>query len=256
MFNLAIVHETLGVGLLGPCLLAALFVAPAAARAQDWTLYNALLNEHVAPAEREGVSFNAVDYAAWASDPRYPQVLAQVESFPLPTLQTTADKVAFYSNVYNLYAIRMVIDHLPLDSIRDAGSLFTPVWKKPVGMLGGRSVTLDEIEHAILRPLGEARMHFAIVCASLSCPDLRREAFTAANLDAQLEDQTRRFLDNASKGLHVEDTQVQVSRIFDWFEEDFASAGGVEAFLRRYRELPPQISLRAAIPYNWNLNAQ
>ncbi len=256
MFTLAMLHETLGAGLLGTCLLAALLVAPATARAQDWTLYNALLAEHVAPAEREGVSFHAVDYAAWARDPRYPQVLAQVENFPLDTLQSTANKVAFYSNVYNLYAIRMVIDNLPLESIRDAGSLFSPVWKKPVGMLGGRTVTLDEIEHEILRPLGEARIHFAIVCASLSCPDLRREAFTVAQLEEQLEDQTRRFLANASKGLRVEGTQVQVSQIFEWFEEDFDSAGGVEAFVRRYRQLPPQIRLRAAIPYDWNLNAQ
>lgn len=256
MVNAAILHDTFALGLLGPCLLAALLVAPAAARAQDWTLYNGLLADHVAPTEREGVSFNGVDYAAWARDPRYPQVLAQVENFPLQTLQTTEDKVAFYSNLYNLYAIRMVIDNLPLDSIRDAGSLFAPVWKKPAGQLGGRTVTLDEIEHQILRPLGEARIHFAIVCASLSCPDLRREAFTVVTLDEQLEDQTRRFLDNASKGLHVDGTQVQVSRIFDWFEEDFASAGGVEAFVRRYRELPPQIRLRATIPYDWNLNAQ
>ncbi len=256
MFTLAMLHETLGAGLLGTCLLAALLVAPATARAQDWTLYNALLAEHVAPAEREGVSFHAVDYAAWARDPRYPQVLAQVENFPLDTLQSTANKVAFYSNVYNLYAIRMVIDNLPLESIRDAGSLFSPVWKKPVGMLGGRTVTLDEIEHEILRPLSEARIHFAIVCASLSCPDLRREAFTVAQLEEQLEDQTRRFLANASKGLRVEGTQVQVSQIFEWFEEDFDSTGGVEAFVRRYRQLPPQIRLRAAIPYDWNLNAQ
>ena len=180
MFTLAMVHETLGTGLLGACLLAALFVAPATARAQDWTLYNALLTEHVAPAEREGVSFNAVDYAAWARDPRYPQVLVQVENFPLDTLQSTADKVAFYSNVYNLYAIRMVIDHLPLESIRDAGSLFSPVWKKPVGMLGGRMVTLDEITYPliygwmplddVLETLNTRPRHVHVVLTVRRCP--------------------------------------------------------------------------------------
>ena len=117
-------------------------------------------------------------------------------------------------------------------------------------------VTLDEIEHQILRPMGEPRIHFAIVCASLSCPDLRREAFTAERLDAQLQEQTQAFLDNVSKGLQLAGTRVEVSQIFDWFEEDFDSAGGVEAFVRRYRELPDQIRLRADIPYNWNLNAQ
>lgn len=257
MINVDIVHETFGSGLAGISLLwAALLLVPAASHAQDWSLYDALLAEHVAPVEREGIVFNGVDYSAWASDPRYPQLLAQIESHPLASLQGEADTLAFYINVYNVYAIRMVIDNAPLASIRDAGSLFSPVWKKPVGMLGGRTVTLDEIEHQILRPMGEPRIHFAIVCASLSCPNLRREAFTAQGLEQQLQEQTQDFLDNAGKGLQVAGTRVRVSQIFDWFEEDFDSAGGVEAFVRRYRELPEGVRVRADIPYNWALNAQ
>ena len=255
--NIDIVHETLSSGLAGTVLLlAGLLLAPVGAHAQDWTLYDELLAAHVAPVEREGIVFHGVDYSAWASDPRYPQLLAQIESHPLESLQTDAETLAFYINVYNVYAIRMVIEHAPLVSIRDAGSLFSPVWKKPVGMLGGRAVTLDEIEHQILRPMGDARIHFAIVCASLSCPNLRREAFTAQQLESQLQAQTQDFLDNAGKGLQVEGTRVRVSQIFAWFAEDFDSAGGVEAFVRRYRELPASMRLRADIPYNWNLNAQ
>jgi hypothetical protein len=255
--NIDIVHETLGSGLAGTVLLlASLLLVPATLHAQDWTLYDELLATHVAPVERESIRFHGVDYAAWAQDPRYPQLLAQIESHPLESLQSEADKLAFYINVYNVYAIRMVIDNAPLTSIRDAGSLFSPVWKKPVGSLGGRTVTLDEIEHQILRPMGEPRIHFAIVCASLSCPDLRRESFSAERLDAQLQEQTQAFLDNASKGLQQDGSRVRVSQIFDWFEDDFDSAGGVEAFVRRYRDLPDQIRLRADIPYNWNLNAQ
>jgi hypothetical protein len=255
--NIDMLHETLGSGLGGTVLLlAGLLLAPSAVQAQDWTLYDELLAAHVAPVEREGVRYNGVDYAAWARDPRYPRLLAQIESHPLESLQSEADKLAFYINVYNVYAIRMVIDNLPLESIRDAGSLFSPVWKKPVGSIAGEAVTLDEIEHRILRPMGEARIHFAIVCASLSCPDLRREAFRPAALEMQLQEQTQDFLDNASKGLQLDGTRVQVSQIFDWFEDDFDSAGGVEAFVRRYRDLPDQIRLRADIPYNWNLNAQ
>lgn len=255
--NIDIVHETLGSGLAGAVLLlAGVLLVPAAAHAQDWTLYDELLAAHVAPVEREGIRFHGVDYAAWARDPRYPQLLAQIESLPLESLQSEADKLAFYINVYNVYAIRMVIDHLPLSSIRDAGSLFSPVWKKPVGSLGGRTVTLDEIEHQILRPMGEPRIHFAIVCASLSCPDLRREAFTAARLETQLQEQTLGFLNHADKGLQLDGTRVRVSQIFDWFEEDFDGAGGVEAFVRSHRDLPADIRLRADIPYNWNLNAQ
>jgi len=255
--NIDIVHETLGSGLAGTALLlAGLLLAPSAVQAQDWTLYDELLAAHVAPVEREGIRFHGVDYAAWAQDPRYPQLLAQIESHPLDSLQSEADTLAFYINVYNVYAIRMVIDNAPLTSIRDAGSLFSPVWKKPVGSLGGRTVTLDEIEHQILRPMGEPRIHFAIVCASLSCPDLRRESFSAARLETQLQEQTQGFLDNASKGLQQDGSRVRVSQIFDWFEVDFDSAGGVEAFVSRYHPLPAGARLRADIPYNWNLNAQ
>ncbi len=256
MINIDIVHETLGHGLAGTLLLWAGLLLTPAVQAQDWSLYDALLAQHVVPVEREGITFHAVDYAAWAQDPRYAQLLQQIENQPLESLQERADQLAFYINVYNVYAIRMVIDNTPLNSIRDAGSLFSPVWKKSVGTLGGRTVTLDEIEHQILRPMGEPRIHFAIVCASLSCPDLRVEAFTAARLEAQLQEQTQSFLDNASKGLRVDGARVRVSQIFDWFEEDFDSAGGVEAFVRRYRALPADIRLRADIPYNWNLNAQ
>ena len=257
MLNLAIVHDALSHGLVGNALLCAvLLAAPGTLRAQDWTLYDAMLAEHVAPVEREGIAYLGVDYTAWAQDPRYTRLLAQIENHPVEQLQTRDEQLAFYINVYNVYAIRMVIDHSPLESIRDAGSLFSPVWKMPVGTLGGKPVTLDEIEHAILRPMGEPRIHFAIVCASLSCPNLRPEAFTAARLEEQLQAQTQAFLDNASKGLTLDGTRVRVSQIFDWFEEDFDAAGGVEAFVRRYRALPQQIRLRADIPYNWNLNAR
>lgn len=257
MLNFAIVHGALSNGLAGSVLLcAALLAASGTLQSQDWSHYDAMLAEHVAPAEREGVQYHGVDYTAWKQDPRYTQLLAQIENFPLERLQSRDEQMAFYINVYNLYAIRMVIDHSPLESIRDAGSLFSPVWKKPVGSLGGNPVTLDQIEHAILRPMGEPRIHFAIVCASLSCPDLRHEAFTPARLEEQLEAQTQGFLDNAGKGVVLDDTRVRVSQIFDWFEEDFEAAGGVEAFVRRYRMLPAQIRLRADIPYNWNLNAR
>jgi hypothetical protein len=84
--------------------------------------------------------------------------------------------------------------HYPIDSIRSIGSFFSPVWKKTAGEIGGRSYTLYEIEHEILRPMGEPRIHAAIVCASLSCPPLRREPYRAAELEAQLEDNVRRWL--------------------------------------------------------------
>ncbi|MDP2141400.1 MAG: DUF547 domain-containing protein [Gammaproteobacteria bacterium] len=237
-------------------LIALAILLPSVGQTQDWSLYDDLLAQYVTPAERQGVTHNRVNYQALAQDPRYSQMLALIEDFPVTQLQQRDAKLAFYINAYNILAIKMVIDHLPLQSIRDAGSWFSPVWKKPAGTIDGRSVTLDEIEHAILRPMGESRIHFAIVCASLSCPNLRPEAFKAERLELQLEEQTREFLNDNSKGLAVAGNRVRVSQIFDWFAEDFATAGGVEAFVRRYRELPADMSLRANLPYIWSLNGE
>ena len=235
-------------------IIAILLIAPFSTQAQDWSIYDDLLAQHVTPAERQGVTHNRVNYQALRQDLRYPQLLALVENHSVAALTERSEQLAFYINAYNIYAIKMVIDNLPLESIRDAGSFFSPVWKKPVGRIGGKVVTLDEIEHAILRTMGAPRIHFAIVCASLSCPDLRMEAFRADRLGQQLEEQTQGFLNDASKGLILSGTSVRVSQIFDWFADDFTAAGGVEAFVRRYRDLPEGISPRANLPYNWSLN--
>lgn len=114
-----------------------------------------------------------------------------------------------------MLAIKTVLDHWPLQSIRDAGSFFSPVWKKPAGMVAGKVRSLHEIEHDILRAMHEPRIHFAIVCASVSCPDLRPEAYNAAQLDDQLDDQATIFLSRQQKGLRIEANGVQLSKIFD-----------------------------------------
>jgi len=228
--------------------------AQAAAVEPDWSMLDALLADHVAPAMLHGVSVNAVDYAGLAGDPRLVEVAAQLENHPLDTLDGKAEELAFYINAYNVFALRLVAEHLPLESIKDIGSLFHPVWKKDAGRLGGDTVSLDEIEHGRLRKMGEPRIHMAIVCASVSCPDLRAEAYRATQLDDQLDDQARRFLANPGKGARLDEDTLEVSRIFDWFEDDFDAVGGIEAFVRRYRELPADIDIDADIDYDWRLN--
>jgi hypothetical protein len=251
------VHDTLSTNVLcGVFTLAAVLLSPNAAQAEGWDLLDAVLAQYVQPAQRAGIRFHGVDYEALAMDSRYGQLLAQIETTEPATLTNREERLAFYINAYNVYAIKMVIDNMPMDSIRDAGSLFTSVWKKTAGNIAGEPVTLDQIEHAILRTMGEPRIHFAIVCASLSCPNLRQEAYRAEKLEQQLEDQTRTFLNNDTKGLTVSGSRVRLSQIFDWFEEDFDAAGGVEAFVREYRELPQPISWRANLPYDWDLNRQ
>src|SRR4030095_12503639 len=137
-------------------------------------------------------------------------------------------------DAYNILAIDLVARHYPVASIRDLGSLLRPVWKIEAGRVGGRAYSLDEIEHGILRPLGDPRVHMAIVCASVSCPSLAREPFVAARIDAQLDAASARFVANEQKGVRVEARGVRLSKIFDWFAADFAAGGGVLAFVRRH----------------------
>ncbi|MGJ8688220.1 MAG: DUF547 domain-containing protein [Gammaproteobacteria bacterium] len=237
-------------------LLSSVLLTPISAQAQNWQMLDEVLAQYVAPAQRQGVILNAVDYKGLSQDLRYPQIISQIENYPLQSLNSREEQLAFYINAYNVYAIKVVIENYPVESIRDVGSLFSSVWTRTAGSIGGKALSLDDIEHETLRKLGEPRMHFAIVCASLSCPNLRNEAYTAEKLDQQLEDQTRTFLNNETKGLVLDAQRVRVSQIFDWFEEDFDASGGVETFIRRYRELPARINLRANLPYNWDLNEQ
>lgn len=220
----------------------------------DWAEYDKLLKRYVA--ENDGDhTFARVDYSTLRHEPGLTDVIARLAGYPVKTLASREEKLAFYINAYNILAIKIVLDHWPLASLRDAGSFWSPVWEKPAGIVGGRSVTLDEIEHEILRPLGEPRVHFAIVCASRGCPDLRREPYSAAHLNAQLSDQARRFLRNPYKGLRLGGGRIRISRIFDWFASDFDRVGGVETFVRRHRpDLPPGQRLRADLGYDWSLN--
>lgn len=233
---------------------AILMTTPCFAEEPDWDAFDALLNAYVKPGERAGITLNQVDYAALGADPRFSRALDALAKFSPRTLETKNEQLAFYINAYNLLAIKLVVDNWPLRSIKDIGSFLRPVWKRPAGAIGGATVTLDEIEHEILRPLGEPRMHFAIVCASLSCPDLRAEAYRTASLSSQLDDQTETFLSNSSKGLQLVGNHARVSKIFAWFEEDFAAVGGIAAFIRRYTELPAETKVRPKLDYDWSVN--
>lgn len=235
-------------------LVAVLSSQPVRAAAPDWHVYNTLLADYVSKGQSQGIHTHLVDYAGLAADPRLQQavdVLAQVD---VTGLQTRQQQLAFYINAYNLLTLNMVVKHWPVDSIRQIGSLFRPVWSLPAGRLGGQSVTLSDIEHRILRPMNDPRIHFALVGGAVGGPDLRREAFTAEQVDQQLEDQTSAFLRNPDKGLRLQGRRLRVSEIFSWFAEDFEDAGGVQGFIAKYRLLPGSLKREADLPYDWSLN--
>jgi len=212
----------------------------------------------------EDTAGTRIDYAGLRSDPDWRRVVASLETSN-PSPLEGARALAFWINAYNVLALDWIVREGPVESIRDLGNLWRPVWKKSAGRVGGHEVTLDEIEHRILRPMGEPRIHFAIVCASTSCPSLRREPFRATELHRQLDEQTREFLADARKGMAIARApeNVRLSKIFDWFAEDFGKAQGVVAFVTEHApeadrawllEYADRMDL-VYLPYDWRVNA-
>lgn len=226
----------------------------------DHALYSDLLQRYTV--ESHDVAGTRVDYRGLAADPRWRTLTEQLEATRPETLRARPETLAFWINTYNILAIDLVIRHYPVESIRDIGSFFRPVWKRAAGTISGRVLSLAEIEHQILRPLGEPRIHVAIVCASTSCPSLAREPFEAKRLEEQLDRAMRRFLASPDKGMRIDRAagRIQLSAIFDWFEEDFEPAGGVLAYLKPYLSAGDRRWLGQSDPrityldYDWKLN--
>jgi hypothetical protein len=243
--------------------MAALFGLPSAGMAIDLDLYATLLAEH--SSETRDLAGVRVDYEGLRSNPHWAEILRSLETSDPSTLRTRNDRLAFWSNAYNILAIDLVVTHAPRRSIRDIGSFFSPVWKKTAGTIGGKPYSLDDIEHDIVRPMGEPRTHVALICASQSCPPLLREPWRGDDLDAQLDAQLRVWLRNPDKGLrlHRERKTLYLSSIFEWFGEDFEARGGVLDFVTAHapeedaawlREHGDEVRIRY-LDYDWNLNA-
>jgi hypothetical protein len=233
-----------------------LIMLPTYAVSQEpgWSDYRVLLQRYVKPGIRNGVRVNLVDYTGIARDRRWQKVLHNLAKYPAHKLRTNEERAAFYINAYNIMTIQLIVKNWPLNSIRDIGSFFSPVWKKKAGLVAGKRVSLSDIGQGKLRSLGDIRSYFALSCGSTSCPDLRRQPYTARQLNRQLDDQTRSFLSNRGKGLVRSRNQVRVSKLFSWFEHDFNRYGGVRAFVKRYKVIPDRLTLSADLPYHWNIN--
>ena len=170
------------------------------------------------------------------------------------------EKLAYYINLYNAATIQLIIRHYPIESIKDIGSkiqipfINTP-WQVKFIKIGIEDYNLDNIEHNIIRKgYDEPRIHFALVCAAVSCPRLRNEAYLAEKLDDQLTDQARKFLSHTGKN-KISKNELEISKIFQWFTGDFTKKGKIQEFLNQYTEV--EISPDADIKYmdyNWALN--
>jgi hypothetical protein len=200
----------------------------------DEDLYASLLSRYTHTVS--DTAGTRVDYTAIRSAPDWQKLITSVKQTQISSLRGRSEQMAFWINVYNILAIDMIVRNEPVASIRDLGSFFRPVWKQEAGRVGNRTVTLDEIEHQILRPMGDPRIHVAIVCASTSCPSLLREPWDAKRLEEQLDSLMQRWMADRQKGFRINrgTRTVYISSIFQWFEEDFDKHGGAYKFIRPY----------------------
>ncbi len=177
-----------------------------------------------------------------------------------------SQQLAFLMNLYNAATLRLIIDHYPLKSIKDIGNVFKGPWKQEVVPLLGKTVTLDYLEHGVLRKkYAEPRVHFAIVCAAKGCPPLRAEAYVPDKLNEQLEDQGRIFMGGKEKNrFDARSNALYISPIFKWFSEDFEKkSGSVVKFIMPFFPMEVQKQIQAAkspeiryTDYDWSLNEQ
>lgn len=220
--------------------------------------YTALLQRYV--------SAGNVDYAdvvAHRSDlDGYIQELSNVNLRRFQSWDATT-QLAFLINLYNAATLKLIVDHYPLDSIKDIGTLRTKPWDLKIVRLFGKTVSLNTVEHKMIRRnYDDPRIHFALVCAARGCPSLRDEAYTGEKLDTQLDDQVRTFLADQQKNrVDLENRKLYLSPIFKWYKEDFQNRSkGPERFLSQFFVGATADALRRErfsvryTDYDWTLN--
>lgn len=240
--------------------------------------FQQLLDLHLVKRELpSGGLVSAFRYGEALDDPRTAVLLrrqnARLARFDPARLDTREAAVAFWVNAYNYFMIAYLLDNPrgdgPVDSVRDYGSLFNPyrVFRRSVFDVGGRLYSLSEIENDILlgeefreRGWKEARVHFAVNCASVGCPPLRAGIYLPETLDGMLTDSTRRSL-STDLHLRVDGDTLYLSSLFDWYENDYVEEhGSVESFILAYadpriREEVKRTRRVRHIDYDWRLNA-
>ena len=245
--------RTIFIFILGLCIFLKLAPAVWSKATVDHSLYGELLKKYV----KDGV----VDYRGFKNDEalldQYLKVLENIEVNSL----SRDEQFAFYVNVYNSWTIKLILSAYPgIDSIKDLGNIFKTPWEKKIVRINGEIITLDDVEHKILRKkFKDPRIHFAVNCASKSCPPLISEPYQGSTLNQQLDDSTRAFI-NDPKSNYLKDNKLYVSKIFDWFPEDFDD--DIIGFFLQYAEGEFKEELEAQknkikikyLHYDWSLN--
>lgn len=218
-------------------------------------IFDKLLKKHVSADGR-------VNYGGFIAEKETFQIYLDKLSNNAPDRKTWSQKeqLAYWINAYNAFTIKLISDNYPVKSIQDLKPtlnipLVNTVWHLKFFKIGGKDASLDEIEHKILRKeFEEPRIHFAINCASFSCPPLLNEAFTAEKLEAQLDRVAVSFI-NDPKRNKISRDKVEISKIFSWFKGDFTKNESLIEFLNRYAQTKIDANAKVShLPYDWSLN--
>ncbi len=211
----------------------------------DHNTWNNLLNSHV-------TDDGKVDYLGFKKDKSQLDAYLQRLSKQLPgDSWSENEKLAYWINAYNAFTVSLIGEHYPIKSIMDIEN----AWDIKFIQLGDQTYSLNEIEHEIIRKeFNEPRIHFALVCAAVSCPVLLNEAYTADKLEQQLQQQAELFINDPSKNL-IKSNKAKVSQLFNWFGDDFTKNGTLIDYLNQFSKtkLEPKASINF-LEYNWDLN--
>ena len=210
----------------------------------DHTAFHNLLQKHVSSSGR-------VDYAGIKTEQSNLQTyLDLLKSNPPNNAWTKNARLAFWINAYNAFTIKLIIDNFPVSSIMDLDN--GKPWDKKWIEIGSKNYTLNDIEHKIIRPIfQDARIHFAVNCAAKSCPPLANAAYTEQNVQGLLEERTKTFINNSTYN-EISPSSAQVSKIFEWYSEDF---GDLRTYLNRYASTNIEEGASIAFKdYDWKLN--
>ena len=230
-----------------------LAMANASTAALDYSAFDELLQQNV----RNGF----VDYEGIEANPRFRRFVQQVGEIDAGTSPERNEQLTFYINAYNALAIQGILDGYSPASLWGRYKFFKS--KKYVVL--GKKINLFDLERKILIPMGEPRIHFAIVCASMSCPRLSDRAYLPETLEQQLDEGARRFINDVSRNhFDLPRRTAYISKIFDWYKEDFeVAAGSVQRYLASYVEDAEvaealgndEFDVRF-LKYDWNLNGR
>jgi hypothetical protein len=237
--------------------------APSSTKTIDHRAWDAFLVGHLV-AHADGVNRIAYGKVSDADRRRLDDYLSSLSAVPISEFSRDEQR-AYWINLYNALTVDVVLDHYPVDSIRDIsispGWFSVGPWKKKLIAIEGEDVSLDDIEHRILRPIWkDPRVHYAVNCASLGCPKLRRKAFTAANSEMLLDQGARDFINSAHGTTFDSGGRLYASSIYDWFQDDFGgNESGVVTHLRLYAN--PSLAAKLdgvtdvyGFDYDWTLN--